>query len=94
MMLTPSRHLNNEKTIFGLDLKDLMASLFVLSICNIILENTRLEFLSVVMSILLLVALVPIRVKYRRKIIRDFLWFHLTSGVIYDPRFASKTKSC
>lgn len=92
-MLMPSRHLNNEKTIFGLNLWDLLVSLSILSVFNYLFENTKLELLSIPIALTFLIFLIPIRTRHRRKYIRDFLWFHLTSRVIYDPRFISKHKS-
>ena len=89
-MIQGSRLLNDNATFFGLNVYDLMASIAVLVCLSEIFDGTVFELLPLVGSIGLLVLLAPIRLRCRRKIVRDFATYYLrrvfTGGLVYDPR--------
>jgi len=81
-----SRILNDETLIVGLDRNDLMALAFVYFIAQNFFAIWGKEYISVVVTILALATLMNIRLKYRRKIIRDSLryyYYKFFSGGVY-----------
>jgi hypothetical protein len=76
-MIRGSRLLNDNGTVLGLNVFDLIGAIVVLVLFAHLLGGTSLEFLALPVAALALIALIPIRLKYRRKIIRDFCRFWL-----------------
>jgi hypothetical protein len=74
-----SRVLNDSGSVLGLNIYDLIGAVAALVITSELLRPVGLEFLSVIIGILSLVFLVPIRLKFRRKIIRDTVGFYIGS---------------
>ncbi len=81
----PSRILNDRRGLFGLWMSDFAAAVAVFMGGSWVLEGSGLELLSLPASILLLFVLSPIRLLYRRKIIRDGLRSVLMRRKLYDP---------
>jgi hypothetical protein len=81
----PSRILNDRRGLFGLWMSDFSAAVAVFMGGSWALEGSGYELLSLPAAFLLLIGLSPIRLIYRRKIIRDALHSSLTKRVIYDP---------
>lgn len=69
----PLRTLNTETTVLGLNISDIIFVLAIYSVFNSVLMIWKLEVLSIPISTLAAVVLVPIRLNNRRRIIRDFL---------------------
>lgn len=82
---TPLRILNEPAGFMGLRSIDLCALGYLLVATHGILESIGLGLLSFVLVSLVAYALIAIRLKYRRKIIRDFLISTIGPKVIYDP---------
>lgn len=87
MKQRPSRILNEPSSVIGLTGEDILvlAGFFYLS--QQFLLMFRLEILSLPLAAIVAVPLCLIRMKYRRKIIRDGIryYYHriLTSGMVY-----------
>ncbi len=79
-----SRVLNDNGSVLGLNIYDLIGSVTVLVITSELFRPVGLEFLSVVIAVLSLVCLIPIRLRYRRKIIRDAIGFYIGSRISHD----------
>lgn len=85
----PSQHLNNNAALMGLSYQDvslLGINLMILLMVFRRFQEPRLTYLALFLTFLLGVVLVPLRLKYRRKILRDRISFILRERVIYDPR--------
>lgn len=82
---TPLRILNEPAGFMGLTSIDLCALGYLLVATHGILESFGLGLLSFVVIGLVTYVLIAIRLKYRRKIIRDFLSSTFGPKVIYDP---------
>ena len=78
----PSRHLNDGRFLLGLSLMDFSTGVGIFALTSKLLESTRFGLLSFVITLGFWVVLIPIRLKYRRKIIRDVLVHFLTLGRI------------
>ena len=86
----PSRVLNEAPNILGLNLND-MASISIIYLISLLTLNMfQLEVFSGLVAIVCALMLIPIRIKYRRHILRDyFLYLRiklLNFGVYYDPK--------
>jgi hypothetical protein len=85
-----SRLLNDNGSVIGLNVGDLIGALGVLVMAAELLRPLGLDVAAVPLAVLSLVALVPVRLKYRRKIVRDYALSLLQPKVIHDPQtFAS-----
>ncbi len=76
----PSRHLNDNRFILGLTIVDFGCGIIVFVLASRLLENTRIAPLGFLVPLAFWVFLIPIRIKYRRKVIRDFIIHALTKG--------------
>lgn len=85
-----SRVLNDNGSVLGLNIYDLIGSVTVLVITSELLKPFGLEFLSVLVAIFSLILLIPIRLRYRRKIIRDAVRFYI--GRFYISSFYLGTR--
>ncbi len=84
-VVMPSRILNDQRGVFGLWLTDFAAGIVVFMGGSWFLEDTGYELVSLPLAALVLVALSPIRLSTRRKIIRDYIRWRLTPRRLYDP---------
>lgn len=81
-MKIPSRVLNESSIGFGLEIDDVMGlAMEFLLLSQLLGERTLISFLIILATA---VAFVPLRLNYRRKVIRDFVAFHLRGKVIYE----------
>ena len=71
----PSKTLNIKSNFFGLTLDDLLGLMVFYTVFQIFFSLMRLEILSIILTFILALFLVPIRLTYRRGVIRDFLFF-------------------
>ena len=71
----PSKTLNIKSNFFGLTLDDLLFLMFFYTIFQMIFSLIGFEVLSIVLTFVLALLLIPIRLKYRRGIIRDYLFY-------------------
>jgi hypothetical protein len=76
-MIRGSRLLNDNGPVLGLNVFDLIGAIVALILFAHLLGGTSLEFLALPVAALALIALIPLRLKHRRKIIRDFCRFWL-----------------
>lgn len=79
-----SRILNDQSFLMGLSINDMtLLGIFLLSL---VLLGKALEIESMLWALILVMTigffLIPIRMKYRRKIIRDFMFHTIYSGVV------------
>ncbi len=90
MSKKPSRILNDDTLFFGLDRNDIMALGAVFYGFEFIFRPFGKEYLSLVGTLVASIVMINIRLKFRRKIIRDtFRYFVLKilKGDIYnDPK--------
>ncbi len=93
-MIQGSRLLNDNGPVLGLNVFDLMAAITLLLIGTEVLDHTAIEVASLVAPFALLGFLVPIRLRSRRRIIRDRIYYWalklgcrgLCGGRIYVPK--------
>jgi positive regulator of sigma E activity len=78
---TPSVALNEKSFFFGLEMNDLVALSLTLILCQKLGLNKISDVLPVVITGACAFLLIPIRMKYRRKIIRDFVKFWSSYGI-------------
>lgn len=87
MKQQPSRILNEPSNFMGLTTTDIMGLSVVFMIFQRFLYLFGLEFLAIIITLVAAVFLSVIRMKFRRKIIRDSLKFYyskwILSGFIY-----------
>lgn len=86
MQVKPSRLMNERRGLMGLNEVDFVAAGVFFILCSMLLSNSPYMLLAFPLTGLPLLILSPIRMKYRRKILRDFIAFKCSSGVLYDPR--------
>jgi hypothetical protein len=82
-----SRILNDESLILGLDRNDLMGLAAVYFVTQNFFSIWGKDYLSVVVTIFSAIGLMNIRLKYRRKIIRDtlrYFYYKAINGGIYS----------
>jgi hypothetical protein len=77
----PSVSLNERSFFFGLDLNDLISLSVTLILSQKLGLNKISEGLPVVITVACAFLLIPIRMKFRRKIIRDYLRFWSLYGI-------------
>lgn len=82
---TPMRVLNEPAGFLGLSSLDLCIVGYLLVISHSALESIGAGFLSFIFAGLAGYLLVGIRLRFRNKIIRDFVFSKLGPKVIYDP---------
>ena len=73
----PSRTLNIKSNFLGLTLDDLLGLMFFYTFFQILFASIGLEILSIILTFFTALFLIPIRLKFRRGIIRDYLVFLL-----------------
>ena len=82
----PSRILNERSVLMGLDFTDLTGLALAMALFQICLKPFHLEFFALVLSIALGVVLSPIRMNFRRKILRDSVQY------VFGPRQIGRRK--
>ena len=91
MSKKPSRILNDDNLIFGLDRFDIFGIGLCYFCVQIVLKFFGIQFLTIFAVAASILALISIRLRFRRKIIRDslsYLLVKLTRGGVYqDPKF-------
>lgn len=84
-----SRILNEAPTYAGLDQNDLLVTLSGTMLLFFGLSTAGLELLTPILAFIWVLFLIPIRLKYRRKFVRDAARFYFVklfkNGVVYDP---------
>ncbi len=85
-----SRTLNDNGPLFGLIIYDLVGAVGVLIVTSFLFRPLGVEFFSIPATALSLFALIPIRMRYRRRIIRDSLGFWLGARALYEVKHASR----
>ena len=71
----PSRTLNIKSNFLGLTLDDLLGLMFFYTFFQILFTSIGLEILSIILTFFTALFLIPIRLKFRRGIIRDYFIF-------------------
>lgn len=84
--ISPSRVLNDQRGIFGLQTTDFGIAIFIFMGGSAILDGTGVELLSIPVAVATLIVLSPLRLSTRRKIVRDFIKSILRRRILYDPR--------
>lgn len=79
-----SRILNDESYFLGLSYTDISGAGFFLLLLILILKAFGFQnmFWALIITILVLSSLIPIRLSFRRKIIRDSMQYLIKNGVI------------
>lgn len=94
MIKVPSRTINEQSQVMGLNGSDLLALGFIFLVLQQVFVPFGLEWVPLFISLILTIVLVSVRLKYRRKIIRDFfkyfLVFYLRGGYFYVRRIDKK----
>ena len=81
--------MNDDSLVFGLDRSDIMAIGVAFYFWQLVFLPLNTDYLSLIVTVVVTAVLIHIRLKYRRKIIRDtlrfyyFKWFR--GGVFYGP---------
>lgn len=90
MKTIPSRTLNEDSLMLGLNQSDIIGIGILFYSFQIILHPYDLDIVSLILSFAFTVFLIGLRLKYRRHIIRDYLFStyikFLRAGVFYDPK--------
>lgn len=90
MAKKPSRILNDDTLVFGLDRNDLMGLAFMFYVFQIAFRSLQKDYVALFATLIATVILINIRLKFRKKIIRDFVKFLLAKilkrGVYNDPK--------
>ncbi|MDE0092363.1 MAG: hypothetical protein OXN83_03645 [Oligoflexia bacterium] len=71
----PSKTLNIKSNFFGLTLDDLLGLMIFYTLFQFLFSLIGLDILSIVLTFLLSFFLIPIRLKFRRGIIKDYFVF-------------------
>ena len=71
----PSKTLNIKSNFFGLTLDDLLGLMAFYTVFQLFFSLMGLEILSIILTFILALFLIPIRLQYRRGIIQDYLFF-------------------
>ena len=73
----PLKTLNIKSNFLGLTLDDLLGLMFFYTFFQILFASIGLEILSIILTFFTALFLIPIRLKFRRGIIRDYFVFLL-----------------
>ena len=71
----PSKILNIKSNCLGLTLDDLMGLMVFYTFFQLIFASIGLEILSIILTFFTALFLIPIRLKYRRGIIKDYFTY-------------------
>lgn len=89
MLAKRIRTMNERNTFLGLNVWDAVGLSVLFMIVNTLLNQTPYELLSFGSFVLPLPILIPLRMRKRRKMIRDFILFILSPRRLYDPKMVS-----
>lgn len=86
----PCAHINNQSVIFGLSYSDITllggTLAFVLFINKHLIGVLNVSYWALMTVLLSALLLIPIRLQYRRKIIRDFVKYFFRRRLIHATR--------
>jgi hypothetical protein len=88
----PSRVLNEKSLLLGLDYTDIVGLAMVLMFANFSLKPFGKEVFALPITLGALICLIPIRMRYRKKIIRDFIAYHVGPKVINARKYRRDQK--
>ena len=71
----PSKTLNIKSNFFGLTLDDLLSLMGFYTFFQLVFSFMGLEIVSIILTFITALFLIPVRLRYRRRIIRDYLSF-------------------
>ena len=71
----PSKTLNIKSNFFGLTLDDFLGLMVFYTFFQLLFSFIGFDILSIVLSLFLFLLLIPIRLKFRRGIIKDYFIF-------------------
>ena len=71
----PSKTLNIKSNFLGLTLDDLLGLMFFYTFFQILFSGIGLEILSIVLTFFTALFLIPVRLKFRRGIVRDYIFY-------------------
>ena len=71
----PSKTLNIKSNFFGLTLDDLLGLMAFYTIFQLLFTLVGLEILSIILTLFISLFLIPIRLRYRKGIIKDYFIF-------------------
>lgn len=71
----PSKTLNIKSNFFGLTLDDLLGLMVFYTFFQLVFSLAGLEIVSIILTFITALLLIPIRLKYRRGIIKDYCGF-------------------
>jgi len=72
---SPSKTLNIKSNYFGLTLDDLLGLMVFYTFFQLVFSLAGLEIVSIILTFITALLLIPIRLKYRRGIIKDYCVF-------------------
>lgn len=72
---SPSKTLNIKSNFFGLTLDDLLGLMVFYTFFQLVFSLAGLEIVSIILTFITALLLIPIRLKYRRGIIKDYFVF-------------------
>ena len=91
---SPRRQLNEKAVFFGLSYEDVAGLSVVFAVLavanNVTIKHPSGGYFALGFSLLIMIVLVPVRLIFRRQIIRDFVLFILTRRRIYAPKHSRK----
>lgn len=76
-MFNTSKTLNIKSNFFGLTLDDLLFLMSFYTVFQLMFSLIGLEILSIILTFLSALFLIPIRMRYRRGIIQDYLFYFI-----------------
>lgn len=86
----PCAHINNKSVIFGLSYSDITSLGGVLAVILFINKHfigaLNVSYVALISVLIVALFLIPIRLQFRRKIIRDFLRYFFKKRVIHAPK--------
>ena len=71
----PSKTLNIKSNCLGLTLDDLLGLMLFYTVFQLIFAGIGLEILSLILTFFTALFLIPIRLKFRRGIVRDYVFY-------------------
>lgn len=88
--MRPSRILNDETLFFGLNRNDIIAIGGLFYVYQGVMTIVGYPSVAIFLALISAIGLISIRLKYRKKIIRDVLFYFyikfLRCGVYHDPK--------
>ena len=71
----PSKILNIKSNFLGLSLDDLLGLMVFYTFFQLLFASLGLEILSIILTLFTAIFLIPIRLKYRRGVIKDYAFY-------------------